>query len=365
MSDVNSSSTVLSNAKSSSKDLNTNQKELKLSCSKEFTQWLRGNNLSLAFTNSRLGKVFLLGTTSQGEISLFDRTLDNPSAIHYANNELFIATSYQLWRFHNTLSVSQAAKEDYDCLFTPRESHVTGEIGITSLAIANDSSLLFTTPLFSTVATTSPQYNFKSIWKPPFISSVTPENRCYLNGMGVHNGELKYASAWSEGDTKFSWMFDYKNKGVVIDTVTNEIVCRDLTLPGTLKIEDDKLWLAQSGTGFIGTIDPIQKVFQPLIFCPGYISAFELTKGFAVVALSRPMNNDYKKWELGEQLKKRDIEPWCGIFIIDLKLNKLVHWFRMEGLVNEVNDLTLIDGYIKPSLIGFRNDQVKKTIAVG
>ncbi len=340
-------------------------KQISFSSSQHFNTWLMELNISLAFTNARLGKVFLLGTNSEKSLSLFERSLAMPSAIHYEDNQLFLATAYQLWRFINVLENNTATSDGYDRLFIPRGSSVTGDIGIATLNIDAERQPFFVSSLFSCIATTSYEKSFRTLWTPPFISRLVPENRCFLNGMAVINKKPKYVSAWTRADSKTAWIADFKNQGVVVDVESSEIVCQNLTMPTSLVIHDNKLWLAHSGAGYLGVVDVKHNTFMPVIFCPGVITGLEIINHYAVVALSKTSNHRHQDTELGAQLRKRNIEPWCGIFIIDLTRAKLVHWFKIEGTIKEIADITLIEGSIRPSLIGFQSDQVKTTISIG
>ena len=339
-----------------------NQKNIHFSSSKNFNCWLCDRRLSLAFTSTRLNKIFLLGSSSKNELSIFERSLDKPTAIHYTDNQLFVSTAFQVWRFKNILTSSQSTRDGYDSLFVPRNSYVTGEIGVIDLKVNALGEPIFSSSLFSCVSTVSQNYSFAPLWRPPFISKIVAETRCFLNGLALHNDKSRFVTTWSQTNSKNGWCNDFKNRGIVIDISSDEIICDGLTKPGRLCIHENILWLSHSGTGYIGTIDFNNKKFNPVIFCPGLITGFEIWNDFAFIALSKMSSKDYQELELGAELRKRNLEPWCGIFIVDLKNAKLLHWVQLQGLISELDDLTVIPDSCRPSIIGFQNQQIKRTI---
>ncbi|HET8592329.1 MAG TPA: DUF4915 domain-containing protein [Solirubrobacterales bacterium] len=42
-------------------------------------------------------------------------------------------------------------------------------------------------------------------WKPPFVSALTNEDRCHLNGCCVIDGEPAYVTALGETDAPGGW----------------------------------------------------------------------------------------------------------------------------------------------------------------
>ena len=50
--------------------------ELELTGSRQFTSWLHGERVSLAFTTYQSGKLFLIGMREDGRLSVFERTFN-------------------------------------------------------------------------------------------------------------------------------------------------------------------------------------------------------------------------------------------------------------------------------------------------
>jgi len=51
--------------------------------------------------------------------------------------------------------------------------------------------------------------------------------------------------------------------------------------------------------------------------------------------------------------------------VVDLKSGGTPHWLNIEGIVSELYDVITLPGVKRPSMIGFRNDQIRRVISVG
>ena len=89
-----------------------------------------------------------------------------------------MSSLYQLWRFENLLQPGGLYQE-YDRLYMPQVSWITGVLDIHDLVITDNKELNFVNTLFSCVSKVSEQYSFEPVWKPDFISKLAAEDRCH------------------------------------------------------------------------------------------------------------------------------------------------------------------------------------------
>jgi Domain of unknown function (DUF4915) len=54
---------------------------------------------------------------------------------------------------------------------------------------------------------------------------------------------------------------------------------------------------------------------------------------------------------LDENLKSKDAEARGGLLIINLRLGDIVHWLRIEGIVEELYDVAVLPGVCRPMAI--------------
>jgi uncharacterized protein (TIGR03032 family) len=212
----------------------------------------------------------------------------------------------------------------------------------------------------------NPRHSFVPIWKPPFLSKIAAEDRCHLNGLALENGQPAYISAISRSDTNDGWREHREKGGIVMDIRTNEVVCQGLSMPHSPRVYRDKLWVLNSGGGDFGYVDRKTGKFEPVCFCPGYARGLSFHGDFAAIGLSMPRHNKcFSGLPLDDALAKREVQPRCGIQIVDLRSGDSVHWFRLEGAITELYDVVMLPGVRKPMAVGFRTEEIHRTISVG
>ena len=120
-----------------------------------------------------------------------------------------------------------------------------------------------------------------------------------------------------------------------------------------------------SGTGYFGSLDPAVGKFERLTFCPGYLRGLCFLGGHAIVGLSEPRaNKTFAGLPLQARLASAKVEPRCALYVIDLKTGDVAHWLRLEGFVSELYDVVALPGTARPSMIGFRSDEIRRTISI-
>lgn len=341
-----------------------NPKKLEINTSRQFTSWLAEQNLSLAFTTYQAGKVFFIGLQPNGQLSVFERTLDRCMGLYAQGNSLYISTLYQLWRFENTLEQGQVY-QDYDAFYVPQMSYVTGDLDVHDVTLVND-KLIFINTLFSCLATVSPTHSFIPLWQPPFISKIAAEDRCHLNGLAIRDGKPRYVTAVSQSDLAEGWREQRQQGGCVIDVISNEIIATGLSMPHSTRYYQDKLWLHNSGTGEFGYLDINSGEFIPVAFCPGYLRGLAFSGDFAIVGLSKPRGNKtFSGLLLNEKLNSLNAQARCGLFVIDLNRGDIVHSLNIDGIVEELYDVVTLPRIRRPMAVGFKSDEIRRVITIG
>ncbi|MEQ1858392.1 MAG: TIGR03032 family protein [Chthoniobacteraceae bacterium] len=374
--------------------------QLEIAGSRNFPSWLREQRASLAFTTYQTGKLFLIGVKPDGKLSIFERTFERCMGLAVSPDAqtLWMSSVYQIWRFENALPAGQRAPDGYDRLYVPQLGYTTGDVDAHDIALAVPSASasssssasraergtgvrneadedeeaeveqgrpLFVNTLFSCVAAPSETHSFRPVWQPPFITKLAAEDRCHLNGLALRDGAPAFTTAVSASDVHEGWREKRRDGGVIIDVQANEVVCRGLSMPHSPRWHDGKLYVLNSGAGEFGTVDLASGKFEPICFCPGYARGLAIVGHFAVIGLSTCRENrTFSGLPLDDALAAKDVQPRCGLLVVDLRTGDIAHSLTIEGIVRELYDVAVLPGVIMPSALGFKTEEIRRTITL-
>jgi uncharacterized protein (TIGR03032 family) len=335
---------------------------IKISCTRGLAAWLIRHNATIAFTSYQSGRLYLVGVDPQERVSFHERYFARAMGLWADPQRILVATLYQLWRLENVLGADQRTSEGADRHYVPRVAHTTGDLDIHDIGVMADGRIVFVNTSFSCLALLSPTHSFRAMWKPPFISRLAPEDRCHLNGLAMRDGAPAYVTAVSRSDIVNGWRDRRAEGGSLIDVATNRVVTANLSMPHSPRIHQDRLYVLNSGTGHLGTIDAASGAFTPIAFCPGFLRGLALHGGYALVGLSLPRDGSFAGLVLDGELKKRDAEPWCGVQIVELATGNIVEWIRLEGGVSELFDVQVIPGVRHATCTGILTDEIQRLV---
>ena len=356
---------VSADDRASTSGTHRSQETISFDASPGFSVWLVEQQISLALTTYQAGKLILVGTQPGGQLSIFERTFNRCMGLWSDGQTLWMSSLFQLWRFENLLQYGQVVR-GYDRLYVPQVSYVTGELDVHDVTVESNGRVVFVNTRFGCLSTISDRHSFLPLWKPPFISELVAEDRCHLNGLAVRDGSVRYATAVAPADSADAWRERRCDGGCLIDVQSNELLVTGLSMPHSPRFYRDKIWLLNSGTGFLGSIDPGGSSFEPLTFCPGYLRGLAFVGDYAVVGLSLPRDNRaFSGLDLDQNLIQRSVKPICGVQVIDLNRGELVHWMQIEGIVSELYDVVCLPDVGRPMALGLRTNEIRRILSMG
>jgi uncharacterized protein (TIGR03032 family) len=342
------------------------EQKVNYSFSGGLVQFLHANRISLAVSSYQSGRFYLIGHNQKGQISINERFFRKAMGISVNDNSILLATLFQILRFENVLEKGQFINHNFDSCFVPRITYTTGTLDAHDVGLTYDGRIIFVNTRFNCLALASTRHSFTPVWKPHFISAIVDEDRCHLNGMALDKGRPRYVTAVSRSDTIDGWRDRRADGGIVMDVITNEVICEGLSMPHSPRIHNDKLWVLNSGTGELGWIErgpSAQKSkFHPVVFCPGFVRGLSFHGKFAFVGLSKPRYHRFEGLALDQKLQQADSEPWCGVQVIDLEKQSCVQWLRVDGAISELYDVGVVPGVLNPMSLGFAAPDIAKLI---
>jgi len=335
-----------------------------LTSSRGFPAWLAAMKASLAFTTYQAGKLFLIGLKTDGRLAVFERTFPRSMGLGVSADarSLLLATRNQILRFDDVVAGGRGHGA-HDAVYAPHATWITGDLDAHDVAFGADGRPVFVNTLFGCLASVSDGHSFRPLWRPPFLSKLTPEDRCHLNGLAMQGGRPAFVTMVARSDVTDGWRDRRAEGGLVYDVAANEPVLENLSMPHSPRWHDEKLWLLNSGTGEFGFSDAGR--FEPVAFCPGYARGLAFLGRFALVGLSLARENrTFGGLPLDAALEKRGAEPRCGLLVIDTVTGDTVEWLRIEGVVRELFDVAALPGVANPALIGFKGDEINRVLSI-
>lgn len=328
--------------------------------------WLAGQGVSLALTTYQAGRLFAVGCSPDGGLSVFQRSFERCMGLWAApdGQSFWMATAWQLWRFANALADGQT-HDGYDRVFIPRTGHTTGDLDIHDLALDAGGSVVFVNTKFGCLATLSDTHSFRPMWRPRFLSGLVPEDRCHLNGLAMVDGRPGFVTAASRSDTAEGWRQHRGDGGVVINVQSDEIVAQGLSMPHSPRMHRGRVWLLNAGTGQLGYIDTATGRFEGVAFLPGFARGLSFAGDYAIVGLSAARSEfSFDGLALAGELQRRSTKAHCGVMVIDTRTGGVVEWLRIDGAVRELYDVVVLPGVARPMVVGVLSDEIKVLLSV-
>ncbi len=311
-----------------------------------FPALLQHLRASVLVTTYQAGKLVVL-RADQGVLNTHFRGFSKPMGLALDRDRLAIGTTMQVWEFHNVPAVSRRLEpaDKHDACFLPRKCHVTGDVQIHEMAWAGD-ELWFVNTRFSCLCTIDGRNSFVPRWRPPFITGLSPEDRCHLNGLGMRNGRPSLVTALGTSDDPAGWRPNKKDGGILMDITTNQVLLSGLSMPHSPRWYAGKLWVLESGTGSIGTVEG--GTFHAIAQVPGFTRGLDFADRFAFIGLSQVRETAvFSGIPLTERLQERT----CGVWVIDITNGQTVAFVKFEDAVQEIFAVQVVPGITFPDLI--------------
>ncbi len=349
-----------------------------------FAGLLEHFGISIAVTTYQAGKLVLL-RSHEGTVNTHFRSFNKPMGLALAADRLAIGTALEIWEFHNapgvarrqptTTTEGQEANLPVSCssMFLPRGSATTGNIQIhemlwvdrqqadrtQSSSAPSDAELWFINTRFSCLCTRNLNYSFVPQWRPPFVSEIAPEDRCHLNGFCLAPSKIRgvpktnaptfLVTALGETDTPQGWRANKSGGGILMETASNEVLLRGLSMPHSPRIYADDVWVLESGNGSIGRVDVQAGRYEEVATLPGFTRGIDFIDRYAFIGLSQVRESAIFS---GIKIAERPVsERVCGIWVIDIVTGQTVAWLKFDEGVQEIFAITVMPNSRWPDVI--------------
>lgn len=322
-----------------------------------FSPILQELGISVMVTTYQAGKLVMLRPDGE-RLNTHFRSFSKPMGLAVDGDRLAIGTTVEIWEYHNAPAVARRLEPagSHDACFLPRSSVCTGDIQIHEMAWGNspgaDPELWFVNTRFSCLCTRSNTHSFVPRWRPPFISQLTPEDRCHLNGLCVAEGRPAFVTALGATDTPGGWRDDKKRGGILMEVASGEVIARGLSMPHSPRWYDGRLWVLESGSGGIGWIDPATGKYQELTTLPGFTRGLDFCGPLAFIGLSQVRESAVFS---GIAIAERPLaERCCGVWVVNIQTGQIVAYVKFDDALQEIFAVQVLPGVRHPDLINDR-----------
>jgi uncharacterized protein (TIGR03032 family) len=312
-----------------------------------FPEFLNQLGSSLLVSTYQTGKL-ICARYDGGQLNTHFRDFPRPMGLAVAPGRIAIGTRAEVLDYRNFPAVAPKVEPQgkHDACFLPRNKHFTGDIRIHEIEFAQGELWLVATN-FSCLATLDAEHSFVPRWKPPFISQLSAEDRCHLNGLCVIDDEPRYVTALGETDVAGGWRENKANGGILIDIESGETVLRGLSMPHSPRWYDGKMWVLESGKGTISVADLDAGTTETVAELPGFTRGLLFAGGLAFIGLSQVRETATFG---GLPLMERLDERLCGVWAVNPQTGQIAGFLRFEELVQEVFDVELLTGLRYPEI---------------
>ncbi|MGL5944436.1 MAG: TIGR03032 family protein [Waterburya sp.] len=307
--------------------------------------------ISLVISTYQAGKLIIL--RADGDyINTHFRMFQKPMGIAADSQKMAIGCSNQIWKLDNVLAVAAKIEPQgkHDACYLPRQAHITGDIDIHEMEWGgvNKTDLWFVNTRFSCLCTLDHDYSFIPQWRPKFVTALTPEDRCHLNGLGMVHQQPKYVTALGETNSQGGWRVNKARGGILIDVENNEIISRGISMPHSPRWYSDRLWVLESGEGSLSICDQSTGKLQTVTRLPGFTRGIDFYGSLAFIGLSQVRETAvFSAIPLTEKLKERI----CGVWVVNLETCQTVAFLKFEDAVQEIFAVKVLPNIRFPEII--------------
>jgi len=319
-----------------------------ISFSDGFAAVLEDLKACLVVSCYQAGEFFVIGC-QDGHVWTTARKCSMPMGLAACADRLAVGVRGQVWVFRNVVAAAKAIEPPgrHDACFVPSTSYSTGAIFGHELGWAADELWIVNTK-FSCLCTLDPVYHFVPRWRPPFVSELAGEDRCHLNGLAISDNRPRYATALGETDAREAWRAAKATGGVLIDVVSGCTVARGFAMPHSPRVHLGQVWLLDSGTGRLVTVDPANGHVEEVVQQLGFARGLGMAGHYGFMGLSKTrLQKVFHNLPVTENLSRLN----CGMCAVDLERGEIVGTLEFDVTISEIFDIVILPHMRCPAIV--------------
>jgi len=327
----------------------TAYREIKFRHSGNLVPLLEAAAATLLVSTYQAGKLVVV-SAADAKLRIKLHHFEQAMGIAVHPQRIAVGTRGVIWFLQNAAELAPRLTPPgtFDACYLARRSFITGNIHAHEMAWVGDELWIVNT-LFSCLCTLHENYSFVPRWQPPFITELTANDRCHLNGMAIDQGRPRYVTAMAASNEPGGWRPSKAESGRILDCSTGEPVTQGLAMPHSPRVYGGRLFVLNSGLGTLEVVDPASGQRQVVCELPGYTRGLAFCGNLAFVGLSRIRETSVFG---GVPIAERRDELRCGVAVVDLLAGRSVAYLEFETGVEEIFDVQVLPGVRSASLTG-------------
>jgi uncharacterized protein (TIGR03032 family) len=299
------------------------------------------------------GKVVVISpgdSPDELDIRLSCHNFERAMGIAVAPGRLAVGARSVVWILRDAPAIAPQLDPPgtFDACYLTRAALYTGAINSHELAWAGDELWVVNT-LFSCLCTLDDEHSFVPRWRPSFISSYAPEDRCHLNALAMDDDGPRYVTVFGRTDSREGWRPGKLAGGCLIDVPSGDVVADGLAMPHSPRIHGGRVWLLDSGTGRLVHVDVQEGCIRTVAQLPGYTRGLAFCGSLAFVGLSKV--REQATFD-GVPIAADRSRLKCGVAIVDLTSGQMIGLLEFHTGIEEIFDVHLVPGVQSPYLSG-------------
>ena len=327
-------------------------RDIRCSHSESLPGLLAQLRLSVLISTYQTGHLVVV-SAREGRLTLSFHQFDRAMGIAVKPGTIAVCTRKEVWFLREAADIAAKLQPagQYDACFLARTSHFTDDIQAHEAAWVvrpeGGSEFWIVNTLFSCLAALHPHYSFAPRWRPAFISALSPEDRCHLNGVAVADGQPRWVTALAETDSPSGWRAVKHNAGCLIDVPGGRVLARGLSLPHSPRVQGNQVFFLNTGQGELAVADPKTGQISSVSGLPGVARGLSLHSGYAFIGLSkaRPTLEGVPVVAARDKLR-------CALWIVELRTGATAGYLEFCSGVEEIFDVQILPGVVSPYISG-------------
>lgn len=312
---------------------------------------------SLAISTYQAGKIVFIGTNPNGQLVQLPRSFNKAMGIAVHGPKLGIATKEEVIVLACSRGLARNYPKQpgvYDGLYMPRATFYTGRIDIHDLDWGTEGLWAVNTS-FSCLSLIDENFSFTTKWKPHFITALEHDDYCHLNGMAMLDGKPAYVTALGATASPKGWKERITDGGILMHVDSNEILLKDLAMPHSPRIFDGRLYCLLSASGELVEVDPAKGSYE--VVCPvgSFIRGLSRIGDYLFIGRSK-LRETSTTFEKLKALPIGSNSTTAGISVVHLPTGKLVAELSYHNSVEEIYDIQILPGLIRPGILNTETD---------